>query len=63
MAAASDSNLKEQNDVMQFFTMVFLRIPVLRGCDAVSLDTLFLMFQRSMVPSPPAVKQFASWMA
>lgn len=25
MAAASDSNLKEQNDVMQVFIMVFLR--------------------------------------
>lgn len=63
MAAVSDSNLKEQNDIMQVFTMVFLRSTVLRGCDAMSLDTLLLMFQGSMVPSPSAVKQFASWMA
>lgn len=62
MAAASDSNLKEQNDVMQVFTMVFLGSTVLRACDATSLDTLFLMFQDSMAPSPSAVKQFASWM-
>ena len=63
MAAASDSNLKEQNDIMQVFTMVFLGSTVLRGSEAMSLDTLFLIFQGSMVPSPYAVKQFASWIA